>query len=447
MTKAIVALPVVASALIVGIVITLLWMAGSVSGERAKFSSLEIAPKDADVFVAINTDPTSPQWLAVNDSLEAINTKDRLRRLIDEALAEINLDWEEDILPVAGDEAFFSVPDISKVEDGGFVAGFRLRDTAGAQEVFNSLRQRAEDEGEEFEEEEYEGVTIYYTKDSSSFANSDDAAVALFGDVLAVGASPDDVKGIIDVVQGRAPSAEENERLQEFREIQKEEFLVWGYADLGSMWDTLEESLAAALESGGSLGIGDVAAPLTPEPVPTRAPEGDFRVPAFHADYRIVDGALHVTERITVDFGDTPKHGIYRDFATRIGYDFGRDESIDYSTVSVTRDGVPEPFEETSAGDHYEVKFGDPNATITGEHTYEFQYTIIGGIRQKIWGSPDASYELRWIATGDQWPVPIEESSVTFTAPAGTIESTDCFVGRGEFESTATCPVRTATTD
>jgi hypothetical protein len=61
MTKAIVALPIVASALIVGIVITLLWMAGSASGERARFSSLEIAPKEADVFVAINTDPTSPQ--------------------------------------------------------------------------------------------------------------------------------------------------------------------------------------------------------------------------------------------------------------------------------------------------------------------------------------------------------------------------------------------------
>ena len=59
-------------------------------------------------------------------------------------------------------------------------------------------------------------------------------AVALFGDVLAVGASGDAVKDVIDVVQGRAPSAEENERLQEFREIQKEEFLVWGYADLGS---------------------------------------------------------------------------------------------------------------------------------------------------------------------------------------------------------------------
>src|SRR3990172_2882857 len=164
MRKAIVALPAVASALIVSIVVILLWMAGSVSGERARFSSLEIAPKEADIFVALNTDPTSPQWLAVNDSLDAIDAKDPIRRSIDEALARVNLDFEEDILPVAGDEAFFSVPDASELAgDGGYVAGSRLRNASKAQSVFDSLRQRAESEGEKLEEMEYEGVTIYYT--------------------------------------------------------------------------------------------------------------------------------------------------------------------------------------------------------------------------------------------------------------------------------------------
>ena len=63
----IVILPIVAAGLIVVGVVVALWMAGSASGERDKFSSLEIAPKEADVFFAVNTDPTSPQWLAVND--------------------------------------------------------------------------------------------------------------------------------------------------------------------------------------------------------------------------------------------------------------------------------------------------------------------------------------------------------------------------------------------
>ena len=80
------------SAGVITVVAGALWMLGSASGERAKFSSLEIAPQNADVFVAINTDPTSPQWLAVNDSLGAINAKDPIRRAIDEALTEVNLE-------------------------------------------------------------------------------------------------------------------------------------------------------------------------------------------------------------------------------------------------------------------------------------------------------------------------------------------------------------------
>ena len=40
-------------------------------------------------------------------------------------------------------------------------------------------------------------------------ATATSGAVALFDNVLAIGGSPDDVKSVIDVVQGRAPSAEE----------------------------------------------------------------------------------------------------------------------------------------------------------------------------------------------------------------------------------------------
>lgn len=434
MRKAIVALPVTASVLIVAIVVILLWMAGSASGDRARFSSLEIAPEQADIFLAINTDPTSPQWLAVNGSLDAINAKDPIRRAIDEALAEVNLDWEEDILPVAGDEAFFSVPDISKAGDeGGFVAGFRIRDTSKAGEVFDELRARAEEDGEEFTEEEYEGVTIYYTEGGDSLVGSDAGAVALFEDVLAVGASPDDVQGVIDVVQGRSPSAEGNERLQEFREAQKEDFLTWGYADLGNMWDTLEEGLATGLGSDGGFGGFESDAPPMVTPAPIPAPETDFRIPSFDADYRVEDGALHVTERITVDFGDTPKHGIFRDISTRVTYDFLYDADVTIEFVSVTRDGAPEQFEETAVGgDYHQVKIGDPDATISGQHTYEIQYLATGAvIPTEVTDpepfEPESFYEIVWNVTGDGWGVPIEAASATVTIP-DTFLSANCTV-------------------
>jgi hypothetical protein len=408
-----------ASIVVVAGVVAALWALGSASGERAKFSSLEVAPAQADVFFAVNTDPTSPQWLAVNDSLDSLNAKDPIREAIDEALADVNLEWDRDIAPVAGDEAFFSVPDITAIEnDGGWTAGVLLSDPEHAQEVFQQLRER--NDSPPMTQEDYNGVAIWttdiegessalggpapafmqvtptptpddstetprpsetprpdciqisvdefgqeteepcdepidgfftpvfdcggfgynpdgtpneeafggepcesdaqyclwwgfvptgddaepYTTEpcagTSSFCGNygllptetpsanglpcgdnfdfwfqepvfeddpifddgeydifeDDGdiladstpsttAIAFVDNVMALGGSADDVKSVIDVVQGRADSAVTNERLQEFRAEQKEDFLVWGYVDLADVWAAAEDSLSS----------------------------------------------------------------------------------------------------------------------------------------------------------------------------------------------------------
>lgn len=358
-----------ASILIIGGVVGALWVMGSASGERARFSSLEAAPKQADVFFAVNTDPTSPQWLAVNNSLNNLNAKDPIRKAIDEALADVNLEWDRDIAPVAGDEAFFSIPDITEFgPDGGWDAGILLSEPGHARDVFDDLRGR--DDSPEMTEEEYNGVTIFTTEVSTPLDDQSDtsgtgpwvqyqpifdcggfgiradgtpdeeafggepcendeqyclwygfvptgddtepyyttacegttsycgayalipaatpdsdglpcgdnfdylfwdpsfddgpifdpveltpstAAIAFVENVLALGATADDVKAVIDVVQGRAASAESNERLQEFRAHQKEDFLVWGYADLADVWSEAEDTFDS---SGYSSGVG-----------------------------------------------------------------------------------------------------------------------------------------------------------------------------------------------
>jgi Protein of unknown function (DUF3352)/Predicted membrane protein (DUF2207) len=522
-----------------------LWMAGSASGERAKFSSLEIAPRDADVFVALNTDPTSPQWLAVIDSLDTVKAKDPIRRAIDKALAEVNLDWEEDILPIAGDEGFFSVPDVSDAGgDQGYVAAFRLRNADTAQEVVDSLRKRAEDEGQEFETEEYEGVTIhtlvepdldgdpstesdckvddegtllcdgtapipedlsitcvelaiqgttvseapsecipFYECPEYGFepaaANDQDldsngrpdsceeaerikrereesielaepyqdcadpedlsdpkcadvsalvgsgGAVAVFEDVLAIGAAADDVKAVIDVVEGRAPSAEENERLQEFRQGQEEDFLMWGYADLAPVWDLAE----AAIPTDVTLDQDPVEAPAS---APPPEPRNGFRIPSFEADYRIGNGTLLVTERITVDFGETAARGFDRDIPTRMMYDFVYDVRATIGSLTATRDGQTETFEATAIGDYQRVSIGDASVALTGEHVYELQYTVQGtivNVDEDDRTSLGRSYDIVWDATGRNWGVPIEHATGSVTISGESFLSFNCSVG------------------
>ena len=510
MTRTKIALPIVGSVAVVAVVVGVLWAMGSASGERDRFSSLEIAPAEADVFFAINTDPTSPQWLAVNDSLDKVNAKDPIREFIDEALAEVNLDWEDDITPIAGDEAFFSVPDIEDVSGGGgFVAGFRIRNTDRAGRVFEDLRGEAEDNGGEFEEEEYEGVTIFFTEptdiggidpfgtssenpfaddpyfecvgldndgvpieevagmcvgfygcswydmgtteddddtdlDGNGSPDSCDAtfdsqpsfgteasisaggAVALFDDVLALGGTPDDVKAVIDVVQGREESSETNERLQEFRALQKDDFLMWGYVDLAPVWDMADEALdnyAVDIETNGTR----VVEPRpTPKPIATAPPPTDYEISSFAADYTIdAQGTLQVTERINVDFGAEAKHGIFRNFETRRVYDFQNDEIIEVRPASVTRDGVAEPFELNAIGETQQIKIGDPNVMMDGAHEYVIQYQVLGAIHQWTTGDDDAYYEITWDATGD-WGVPIGAAELSLTVPSGLIYFGEC---------------------
>ena len=520
-------------------------MTGSASGERAKFSSLEIAPRDADVFVAINTDPTSPQWLAVIDSLDTIKAKDPVRRAIDKALAEVNLDWEEDILPIAGDEGFFSVPDVSEADgERGYVAAFRVRNVDKAQEVLDRLRARAEDEGQEFQTEEYEGVTIhsvaepdldgdpstesdckvddegtilcdghapipedpYFTclelaaqgttvseapaecapffecpvygfdptavdeedldgngtpdsceeaeriraewEQSIEFAEpyqdcadpedisdpqcadvstlvGSGGAVAVFEDVIAIGAATDDVKAVIDVVQGRAPSAEENERLQEFRQGQEEDFLMWGYADLAPVWDLAEASIPTDVTL-------DQDPIETPAPTPPPEPRHGFRIPSFEADYRIGNGTLLVTERVTVDFGEAAARGFDRDIPTRMMYDFVYDVRATIGSLAVTRDGQTETFDATSIGDYQRVSIGDASVALTGEHVYELQYTVQGtivNVDEDDRTSLGRSYDIVWDATGRNWGVPIEHATGSVTISGESFLSFNCSVG------------------
>ncbi len=237
---------------VIAAVVVALWVIGSGNGQRDKFSTLEIAPRDLAVYVAINTDPTSSQWLAVNGLLDTLNASDPLLEAINEALAEFDLEWERDILPLAGDEAFFALTDFDSLDNGsGWVMGLRLRDPDRAEEIFLDIAAQTEEEDSEvLREEEYEGETIYYFESQfggfdADFGQAvpDEGALAFVGDVFAIGFSQDDVKGIIDVIQGRSASAQQNERLQEVRLRQEDDFLFWGYVDMGLAWDTLEESL------------------------------------------------------------------------------------------------------------------------------------------------------------------------------------------------------------
>jgi uncharacterized protein (TIGR04222 family) len=158
-------------------------------------------------------------------------------------------------------------------------------------------------------------------------------------------------------------------------------------------------------------------------PLPVFAEEG-WEIDRFQSNIAIQEsGKVQVTETIHVNFFDLEKHGIYRD----IPYIYEADGTKTYSEIevaSVQQDGSAMEYDESRTGGYISLKIGDPDKTISGQHTYTIQYTVAGVLR----GFTDYD-ELYWNVTGDNWPVRIKRAEAVVTTPRDGINKITCFEG------------------
>ncbi len=132
------------------------------------------------------------------------------------------------------------------------------------------------------------------------------------------------------------------------------------------------------------------------------------------------DGAIVVRETIDYDFGSVARHGIYRDVPVRFDYPERADTDRVYRLEVLgvrTSPGAPDQYvveDVTTNGIGYErIKIGDPDRTITGEHTYVITYRVEGALN----GFDDHD-ELVWNAVGTEWLVTIDGVDVVVESPA-----------------------------
>jgi hypothetical protein len=193
-------------------------------------------------------------------------------------------------------------------------------------------------------------------------------------------------------------------------------------------------ALGVLASSAGLVGLIATAPPVTAQT--TGEHIADYVV-AMHLGR---DGTLAVDERITYDFGVTPHHGIFRDLVESETYDAHHDRRYRIGGVTVTADNAPTPVQMSHSGSYLRIRIGDPNLTITGEHTYRIDYRLQGAPRTFA-----DHQELFWDAVGNQWPVPIDRATVTVATPAA-IMRTACYAGpQGSALSCTSASARGAT--
>ncbi len=137
----------------------------------------------------------------------------------------------------------------------------------------------------------------------------------------------------------------------------------------------------------------------------------DERILAYASDILVrADGIVEVTETITVRAeGREIRRGIYRDYPTRYRDRYGNDVIVDYTPLSVLRDGRPEPFHSEARANGVRTYFGSADRFLDpGNYTYTYRYDA-----GRMLGFFEGYDELYWNVTGNGWEFPIERASAT----------------------------------
>lgn len=146
-----------------------------------------------------------------------------------------------------------------------------------------------------------------------------------------------------------------------------------------------------------------------PTPV---SPEGWY-VSSFDSNIKIQeDGAVNIIETITIDFKDLDKHGILRNIPIIYQGENGQEIYTELNVNSITQDNKKAKFDSYRNGNYIELKIGDADKTISGLHTYKIDYTAKGILK----GFSEYD-ELYWNVTGNEWPIPILETTAKVILP------------------------------
>lgn len=242
-------LTVVVAALAAAVAGFFFFRSGKASG--VNLTTAELVPEDALVYVGINTDLASNQWVTAFKLAERMGVEDAEEEFRDLFEDEADVDFDEEVAPFLGGDAgiFMSSFSFDGAEFEG-AAIVRARDPKKAVDV---LLREADDQGAEVDKKSYSGVD-YYTRDDS------DEVLARIGDHVIVASNERSLEDVIDVSKGKKKSLASRAEFQRLRDDLTRNFLGFVYLDTEAVLEdgfSFDEELREAFRDAGA---GDVVA-------------------------------------------------------------------------------------------------------------------------------------------------------------------------------------------
>lgn len=152
------------------------------------------------------------------------------------------------------------------------------------------------------------------------------------------------------------------------------------------------------------------------------------RITDFHSDIVIeTSGRVLVSESITVyAAGEDIKRGIVRSIPLFRKDNNNKKVKMDFTVLSVLRDGKEETYMTEDYEDNREIYIGSKDVTLKpGSYRYTITYETYGHI-----GFFDKYDELYWNVTGNSWAFTIDKASASIKLPDDTtFINTACYTG------------------
>jgi len=131
-------------------------------------------------------------------------------------------------------------------------------------------------------------------------------------------------------------------------------------------------------------------------------------------------GQLHITETIVYNFGENERHGIRRDIPQLDHLPNGKVQPYSLEINKVSQDGRFAQFTQGDTGDYLQLKVGNPDVTMSGTHTYTFDYLVTNGLQRvtkKTSTLNVGDISFNWDIIGSGWEVPISHASAVIELP------------------------------
>lgn len=215
---------------------------GSSAGDTAKF-----VPANAAVYMTLNTDATSRQWVQMSQLLDRMGLDDPLRSARDDGASAADLKWEEDVAPFLGGEAT-----VAAIEQAGEFPGIlvilSVRDGARAWDrAIRTLDEQARKSGTATDTTTYRDTTVRTYKTDGSDAPS--ISIARKDTYLVAATTIDLLKASLDLQSGSGESLASKEKFRTARSSVADDVLLFSYVDLAAA-GRLGEEVAAGLVPG-----------------------------------------------------------------------------------------------------------------------------------------------------------------------------------------------------